>query len=411
MILTIKEYDKIQIRQHRDLANKQISKNDASYLQSIVIENTPVFKLGNRCLVAQQWVGIIALPDFSIEILPKLSAVVSPDNCREILTRMLLVSHQPLATKKLPAAVAFRKNSLVEVLISTFLSSLEYYIKNGLLNSYVKIHSNLDVVKGRILFSKQFNQNILSPTRFHCIYSKYVHDNPLNQFFLCCLHEMQRVSKDSDNKARIRSAMMCFENVRPTSVPVAISQNITFNSTNKTAYEAYMYGKLFLENHSVTISAGHTQMSMMLFDMNRLFETFICQCLRHAYGNKVLYQSSKNYLVIDPATQRKYVKLRPDIILKISSSESIVIDTKWKLPQKFAKESDMHQMNAYSTSIPNISKVYLLFPETANTQQFSGDFDFLSFDGHVRELGIRAVDMSRCLNWNDFLLHLKSLFQ
>ena len=411
MILTIKEFDRIHVREKRDLVNKQISQVDASYLQSIVVEDTPVFKPGHRFLVAQQWVGVIALPDLTIEILPKLSAAVSADICREILTRMLLVAHQPLATKKLPAAVSLRRHSLVEVLISAFLSALESYIKNGLLSSYVKVQSNLDTVKGRILFNKQFNQNVLSPTRFHCRYSKYIRDNPLNQFFLCCLREMQAVSKDKENQDRIRSAIMNFEDVQSITVPTALSQQLTFNSTNVIAREAYEYGNLFLSKHSVMASPGRAKMSMMLFDMNRLFETFLCRSLRHAYGNKVQYQSAKYHLVVDPETKKKYIKLRPDIVLKISDSEALVIDTKWKLPQKFAKESDIYQMNAYSTGLPNISKVYLLFPETANTQRFVGDFEFLSNDGHARKLGIRAVDMSLCLNWNDFLLHLKSLFQ
>lgn len=411
MILTIKEYDRLQVREKRNLENYQISSSDAALLQSLVIDDTPVFKWGNRCLVAQQWVGVISLPDFSIEILPKISATMPHNECRDILTRMLLIAHQPSTTKKLPSSIALHKNSLSEVLIATYLTSLELYIKKGLLSSYVKVQSNLDVVKGRIVFSKQFNQNILSPTRFHCAYSKYIKDDPINRFFLCCLNYMQTISRDGDNLRRIRSALTNFDGITSIDANAALSTKIAFNSTNAIAEEAYEYGRMFLTNNFVTLNAGRTTMNVMLFDMNKLYETFIYRCLRHAYGNKVTYQYSKHYLVINPATNRKFINLRPDIVLWYSNTDVIVIDTKWKLPKSFAKESDAHQMNAYSTSIPGVKKVILLYPLTSNTKAFVGDYEFLSGDGQRRPFCIRAVDLSLCLSWSKFLEHIISLFE
>ncbi len=409
MILTIKEFDKIGVREKRNLQQLQISKSDAQFLQSLVIDDMPVFKWGNRCLVAQQWVGVITLPDFSIEILPKISTHLSHNECRDILTRMLLVAHQPATTKKLPATVSTQKNSLSEVLIATFLTALEHYTKHGLFSSYVKIQSNIDVVKGRIVFGKQFNQNILSPTRFHCAYSKYIRDNDLNQFFLCCLSAMKAISRDAENQRRIRTAISAFDDISTISPTSALSKQIVFNSTNSSASEAYEYGKLFLSNHFISLCAGKTAINVMLFDMNRLFESFIMRCLRHIYGNKLSYQSSLHYLVYNPDTNKKYVKLRPDMILHRSDSDALVIDTKWKLPQSFAKESDVHQMNAYSTGLPNVSCVCLLYPETDAIRSFVGDYEFLAFDNSHRKLRIRAVDLRLCLNWNAFLNYLKTL--
>ena len=85
MVLSIREYDKLHIREKRNLTRNQISKDDAAVLQRLVIDDLPVFKWGNRCLIAQQWVGVIDLPEYSIEILPKLAREIENEKCRDIL--------------------------------------------------------------------------------------------------------------------------------------------------------------------------------------------------------------------------------------------------------------------------------------------------------------------------------------
>ena len=67
MVISLKEYDKLHIRNTRDSECGQISKSDAVLLQSLISEDFPLFKLGNRCLIAQHWVGVIDLPGVSIE--------------------------------------------------------------------------------------------------------------------------------------------------------------------------------------------------------------------------------------------------------------------------------------------------------------------------------------------------------
>ena len=112
--VSIKEYDKLHIRKNRDLERHIISETDAAYLQTAIIDNSPVFSYGNRCLIAQHWVGVIELPEYTIEILPKLYGEVSEDDLRNVLIRMLLVAHQTSAIRKFQASVSIRKNSLIE---------------------------------------------------------------------------------------------------------------------------------------------------------------------------------------------------------------------------------------------------------------------------------------------------------
>lgn len=409
-VLSIKEYDKLYIRRERALDKNTISASDAAYLQSVTRDGMPVFGFGSRCLIAQQWVGVIDLPDFSIEILPKLSGEISDVALRQIIIRMLLVSHQAGVSLQLRSSVSMRENSLAEMLIETFLQELLAYAETGLQHEYVKIFRNIGKVKGQICFSQHLKKNILAPTRFFCRYSSYIADNKLNRFFKTCLEYMALVSRDVRSHKLIEELQMTFSLIGNFSREQALSVNVEFNSVNVRAQEAYLYGRMFLENIQASLSAGRTKIYTMLFNMNQLYELFVYRTASMVFGNRITYQKRGNYLVSRDSDKKKFVTLRPDLTFKAGNSDQWIIDTKWKLPGTFAKESDVYQMNAYSTGIPNVGKVVILYPKSATADSLVGRYTFLSGDGQTRPLEIMVVDLAGCLSWNEFLRNFRQMF-
>lgn len=409
MIVTLKEYDKLLIKDQRDLSKHIISQNDAITLQSIIRDGEPVFKWGYKRLVAQHWVGSIALPDFTIEILPKLYGFVSENDLRAVLTRMLLISHQAPSVRRMPGMNEMKPHSLMEMLIDTFVSSLENYTKEGVLHSYQKVKKNTDCIKGQILFNKHFTKNILDPVHFWCRYSVFEADNPLNRFFKLCLLEMNRISGDQYNRKRIKYCLSMFSEIGIINKEQALNYKINFNSVNSRAEEPYYYGRLFLESVYSTLSAGKVSINTMLFDMNDLFQLFVYKVAKFAFGASVSYQVRGHYMVRRIKDDKKLISLRPDIIIKNKDGTVSIIDTKWKIPVAFSKESDIYQMNAYSTGIKNVKKVYLLYPYIQKIS-FIGDYEFDDELGNVRPLGVRVVDLVGCLNWKQFILDFKVLF-
>lgn len=407
--IVIKEYDQLQIRDRRDIEHKVISKEDALALQSIIMDDEPVFKWGYKKLVAQHWVGTISLKDLNIEILPKLYGYVSTDDLRTVLMRMISISHHAPSVREMPGMVRMKKNSLIEMLIDTFLNSLEKYVQEGLQHSYKKIDNNINGVKGRILFGKQFSRNLLEPTKFWCRFSKFTADNDINRFMKLCLNQMYKVSNDEQNKKRIKYFLPLFDDITTVSKEKALSRPVVFNSTNKRAEEAYKYGILFLTNIFSTLSAGNTFISMMLFNMNDLYELFVYRVTKIIFGKNSIYQLRGNYLLKSDADERKYVGLRPDITIKKETGKLDIVDTKWKIPKNFAKEADTYQMNAYSSSIKNVDRVILLYPYTANSS-IVGDYNFISLGGIKRKLNIRTIDLMKVLDWKIFLKEFEKIF-
>lgn len=406
--IILKEYDQLHIRDKRNTKQNAITKDDAIALQSIIMDEEPVFKWGYKKLIAQHWVGTITLKNLNIEILPKLYGSVSEDDLRSVLTRMLLVSHQRPSVREMPGMTQIYKNSLVEMLIDTFLMSLEKYTKAGLTHSYKKIDTNLSRVKGRILFNKQFSQNVLKPTKFCFRYSKFTADNNINQFFRLCLNQMFRISTDAQNKRRIKYLIPVYEDFTVISKEKALMREILFNSTNQSAEESYMYGRLFLNNLFSTLSAGNVSINMMLFDMNDLYELFIYKVSHLVFRNRAFYQMRENYLLQRDSDYKKQTALRPDITIKQNDGSYVIIDTKWKIPQKFAKESDLYQMNAYSTSINNIKEIILLYPLVKN-ERMVDNYHFIDMSGSKRPLKIRTINLMQCLDWKKFLLNFPNV--
>lgn len=407
--IVLKEYEELHIKDKRDISKKVISKEDAMALQSIIMNEEPIFKWGYKKLIAQHWVGTISLKDLNIEILPKLHGYVSDEQLRNVLTRMILVSHQSPSVREMPGMITMAKNSLIEMLIDTFLNVTEKYVREGLQHSYRKIDKNIAGVKGKILFNKQFTSNALNPAKFWCRYSKFTADNNINQFIKLCLIEMSKTSRDNQNKRRIRYLLPVFDDIKTITKERALSSNIVINSTNYRVEDTYRYGKLFLQNIFSTLSAGNTAISMMLFDMNSLYELFIYRVSHMVFGSRAIYQLRGNYLLERESDSKKYVGLRPDITIKKLNGKNDIIDTKWKIPNNFAKESDTYQMNAYSTSIKNTERVIILYPYVLDTKMVD-DYSFVDNSGEKRLLLIRTVDLMQILDWKAFLFDFESLF-
>ena len=409
-VVSIKEYEKLKIRPERDLIRKIISVADAALLQSIVVDNSPVFSCGNRCLIAQQYVGVIEMPDYTIEILPKLYGEVDNDRLRDVLIRMLLVTNQSSTIRQFKASVAAKKNALSEIIIQSFLRELRIYVESGLQHEYKKMSGNIDKVKGQIVFSQQLKRNILAPTRFYCKYSKYIADNELNRFLKCCLSAMNVLSRDSQNKKLLEDLYAFFDEISLISVEEALSYQIEFTSINARAKETYIFGKMFLNSLYATLNAGASPVYTMMFDMEKLYELFIYRVAAMIFRRKVTYQKKGGYMVSRNSDGKRFICLRPDLTLNISKNEQWIIDMKWKLPSRFAKESDVYQMNAYSTSIRDVRKVVLLYPKVPRTDHLEGYYTLSSNAGSSRSLEIRMVNLLQCLNWSEFLNEFKALF-
>lgn len=103
MRITVFEYEKLLIKQHRNEQLHYITAMDAAQLQNIFVGDVPAFVRRDNYVAAQQWVGVVDLQGLSIEVLPKISFCESSLQNRKNLNKYALHcrSHHFVITERI----------------------------------------------------------------------------------------------------------------------------------------------------------------------------------------------------------------------------------------------------------------------------------------------------------------------
>ncbi|MEO1928080.1 MAG: hypothetical protein ABGX26_05270, partial [Nautiliaceae bacterium] len=119
----------------------------------------------------------------------------------------------------------------------------------------------------------------------------------------------------------------------------------------------------------------------ILFDMNKLFESFVGSCFKK-YSKEVKLQHKKFHLF---DIEKKY-GLIPDIVV-----ENKIFDTKWKIIKSLEdiSGSDFYQMFAYAKKYDS-KEVTLIFPKVYDTEEKELGFE----EGY--KLKIVFFDLREC---------------
>lgn len=357
----------------------------------------------------KNYVGLIQLKSgFQIEILPKIYMAEDDDN-KKIFLKMLK-SMKDFDGKSFNISNLKVENmNLYEIFINLYLQETDRLVKHGLKSSYITNEENLNVVKGKLLFKEQVKKNNVHKEKFYVQYDEYQLNMPENKLVKSTLTKLLNVTEIPSNKKLCRQLLSHFENVD-------LSTNYEYDFSkikidrNTKDYEMLMkWSKVFLNNKSFSTFSGDSQSRAILFQMDKLFESYIGKIFKDLYSDKDVLVSTQDrgfYLFDKPEPE---FALRPDIIVE-RNNKVIILDTKWKdlvnEPNKNygISQSDMYQMYAYSKKygkgIYN-PEVYLIYP--LNTE-FKKDtlIDYKDNDGvkvHVRFVDLTDAEES-IRNWN-----------
>lgn len=393
MIIKVVEHEKIGIRNKNNYQKKHISKENAELLHKVEkIKKKKLFKWAYNTVSPQQWIGVIWLNDISIEIMPKISDDDNESEVMDSLISMLNVVYDVKIQNKIIAKLGSKESGIIEILITLFLKELDFQYNKGIYKEYIKVEKNLYSMKGKIDFNKNINKNLFSPHRFYCKYSSLSENNIINQIIKCTLIHIDKLTKNTFNKGIIKKLLYSLENV---DYYINISndiKNIKFNRQSERFRDTINYCKMFWDGFGASITTGKHEVESFLIDMNDLFEKYIYKILKKIYGNKnIKYQENNKFLLTDTLNSKnKKINLRPDIILEGENGRTI-IDTKWKITDKFINPADAYQMNAYIDNIDNSNEVILLFPKCKNNDRIVRDFIFNKKEDKI--LKIRTIDI------------------
>jgi len=380
---------KISNKHFQVIEYEEINKNDIDkkYLKELeeIAKTTEFLAYSKKgILKSQNYVGIIQTKsNFVLEILPKISrSYETYEESKRILIEMIKTLKNHPFKNFSTANLKTDKIPLLEIFISFFLNELDKLVKKGIKRDYISIQDNQKFLKGKLLINEHIKRNFVHKERFFVEYDEYIEDILENRVIKSTLKKLNKLSRNFENQRRIREFLFVFDGIGEIR-NLSELKKIHIDRSKKYYENVIEMCKVFLDNKSFTPYKGEMVSFAILFDMNKLFESFVGYWFKK-YCDKVKLQHKKYYLF---DVDKRY-GLIPDIVF-----ENKIFDTKWKIISSFDDilGSDFYQMFAYAKKY-NSKEVSLIFPKVYNIEEKE-----FGFDGEYK-LKVRFIDLNNCKN-------------
>ena len=333
----------------------------------------PILVQGQPALKLQQWVGVIRTPDgTTLEILPKThQSGDDPQASRALLLRMLSVTDERFKVAP-PADLDPAHMPLFEVVLRYALEGFRAAIRRGVPHAYVAVQEERSGLRGRLNMTRQVRQ---LPQRAHLLqveYDEFLPDRPETRLVRRSVERIARLTRRDGTRRLARELLFALDEVPP-------SREINRDFAAWRLERGYTHFapleslcRLVLHELNPLAGGGTSRALGVLFNMNRVFESYVALLLRRQYPEWTVRTQ-----VIGKALGRVGISppsLRPDLLLATPSGEVIVADTKWKrlspeeAPTYGVSNADAYQMLAYSEVFqheqPN-PQIWLIYPRVA----------------------------------------------
>lgn len=338
-----------------------LSKSDSDSLELFAIENSEIMSLvvidRKKAIKARNYVGVVGFTDNNyLEILPKIGS--DEDRKRSLLMEMLSVTLVG-SWKSRDNTGVDRKNSILEFYIEMYVEECSRVIGIGMNNDYRTYQSNERFMRGKILHMENIKRNSVLKNRFFVEYELFNQDSAENRIVKASLKKLLEISRNNQNKKKLRSLLDHFGNVESITDYKTEFQKCT-KDRNTTHYRLLLaWSKVFLENLGFQPIHGTNISYVFLFPMERLYESYVRYKLKDNLpdGWKLVPQDTSRYLF-----DGKKIGIRPDLVL-YGANHIVIMDTKWKDPNNKISQSDLYQMYIYSVKYKSDCTV-LLYPES-----------------------------------------------
>ncbi len=317
------------------------------------IDVSPTSTSGVWDLRPNSEVGVVRLPDLTVEIRPKLP-----------IHRVLFLASYALGAFKIKPDVADldRSTDLVEAMVQLFHAAVRQATGRGLLQGYQTQEETLNVVRGRIRMEDQLRRRYGIAVPIEVRYDEFTPDIQPNRLLKAAVRRLAWLPHRSPVSRRLLSAMRAvFVNVSDIEYRATHLPDVPINPLNAHYQPALALARLILKSGTVELAAGKVEAASFLIDMNQVFEDFVVVGLREAlsltpYTFPQGAHSHPLWLDAD-----RSVRLEPDISWWQGDRCVFVGDAKYKRTTVHgAQNHDIYQVLAYAVAaaLPSALLIY-----------------------------------------------------
>jgi len=329
----------------------------------------PYYSLIHNGIKFNSYVGVIQVGKTIIEILPKADKNDDKKLWREVLIGMLRAVHNFEIKAPTQSMLKIKPNSILELYFEMFVKEVEYLLHSGLIKQYRKTEGNLNALKGRILFQKNIQKNLIHKEKFFVNYTTYDKEHIFHKILYKTLKILQNINVNPALQSRISVLLLDFPEMPDIKATESTFNKIIYSRKTEIYRKAIDIAKMILLNYHPDIQGGSNSVLALMFDMNKLWEKFVYISLKKNLDDcKVNEQVPKPFWKYGSDIK----KIKPDIVIN-KDEICVVLDTKWKnLDDSDINDSDLKQAFVYSVYF-NAKKVVLVYP--GNGQNINGEFE------------------------------------
>jgi 5-methylcytosine-specific restriction enzyme subunit McrC len=345
-------------------------------------DNLKLKILYNNKIQAKNYVGIVNLPSGkTIEIKPKVK-------WKSIIKILCYINN--FKSDDFDETNFEEGNYFMDLIGFLFLNYLDNIRNKGFIKKYVKKEENINFLRGKILFQKHLVSNI-NNKKIYCSYHDLSLDNFENQVLLNALKIILFNVKNEDLFFKLKNYENSFE-LNGISY-VNVKKNLSFfrinniiNRLNQHYESALKLSQLIINNSFINdFSYGNSLASGILFDMNKIFESFLEIIIKEILSDYEVIGQKSCKALINPS-----VNIKPDIIILKEDCPKFIIDAKYKILNSTPSNADFYQMLAYSGHYD--TDVMLIYPFVQNLK--TKEFDILEKN---HKIFIETIDLNKSI--------------
>ncbi|WP_306316455.1 MULTISPECIES: McrC family protein [unclassified Streptomyces] len=240
---------------------------------------------------------------------------------------------------------------LLPALAYAFERQVEQAVGRGLLQGYRPTEESSLVVRGRIREAEQIRRRFGAALPVEIAYDEFTTDIAENRLLRAAVERLLRIPDvPRDVRSRLLHQRARLADVTPL---VRGQEPPRWQATrlNSRYRHALHLARAILEGASAEHRTGELRINGFLFDMNKLFEDFVCVALREAllpYGGHSSLQAKGIHFDEDAA-----IRMKPDFVWYGDGGQPLLVaDAKYKAgkPDGYPN-ADLYQMLAYCSAL------------------------------------------------------------
>lgn len=200
-------------------------------------------------------------------------------------------------------------------------------------------------------------------------------DTERNRLLKAGLSGMARVARRDEPVRLLRGVITLLDSVLDVTVDRGFIRRLgqlSFDRRNELWRPLFQLITQFAKHLPSDVAAGRDSFGpAWLFDMNRLFQSYIAKRLHRIAASVEVREGAMRWLAVEAVTRMDRFQLKPDIVIVRRGRPDVVIDAKWKRLERpnladALDDNDVRQVFAYAR-IFRTRRAALIFPAAAGT--------------------------------------------